>query len=347
MKVINSEFTNFLINSQIDEAINFLSNKLEDSNPDINKELTLISARYNRVESNKDKSLLGFDEYNVELNKIIEILINYYNSIDNQIKKTLTSSFTSLISDIKITLIGFVNSGKTTYINRLFNDLSDKSFRGYTLEPGDDFTINKLSYMQSSLNRGGGRFALTAPGTPIDIYNAKVLKEKLELGYDVKILDYSGEAIEDILCYGNWIQNKNHIVESNIIYVIVDLLYYLDDEHFRHFGGKPSPNQTTIRIISSLQTLRNSKFAHNQLQNEVIALVFLKCDITNEIKIKKENILADYKGLIDYIQLRYDKFQTFFVSSMDVGFDGHNRFNSLSINVPDLFFWSIQKLKSK
>lgn len=336
-KETKQKFTTYLSNGDIEGAISHLTE--EGIGKSIEKDLIILLSRYNRLESEYRRGTLDFSIHNIETNKIIESLIDYFEKKHSNISFPV-SNIQKKSDTQKIILIGFVNSGKTIYINRVFNDFLDKKIQNLVLEPGDEITIERLDTMRMQMQYHG-RFNFTLPTLPVAVYKANIFND-FGIKHKVEFLDYSGEQIEDLLIYKGWLPNDFDLLEANILYVVVDLLYHDKTIDFHNFGGRPKADEIANKLISSVQTFRNSKFAAGKSAGNTVALVFFKSDILHKNNVSEDFILKEYQPLIEFLKVRYSNFDVFFVSSMGKGYNEWSRFSLESVNVTDLFIWSIK-----
>jgi len=257
--------------------------------------------------------------------------INRINFLDN-----------NKINAKKISFLGFLGSGKTTYLSVLITELEKIVDLDTCFTISDRETNSKIHRYRIHLT--GGEFPLSTGAERNSYYEFIISKKKPFFSKRIlfEIGDISSDTFEAFLssCRSNsvkWLHDNQHftyIIESSAIIFPVDLEKYIDRKNVN----------VSDKMIYSLLTTINALFKAKSIpENEKIeipiCIIFLKSDLLSANNIDEEEVIESYSDLIQFCSKKCKLFNYFFVSSVGNNFFQNNRINPYNVTEPILWIF--------
>jgi GTPase SAR1 family protein len=255
--------------------------------------------------------------------------------------KMITETPTTLT----IALLGHPHSGKTVFVNVMFNELMVKSYPNIVFTSYGSETIEKVTSVVNGLKQGEW-----PPATKINdvfYYRAKALlgfaKTILKKLYKIEISDFAGEHINEFdPTKENFLHKTsyfNYVVESDAIILSLDTEVIMKA---LMNGDTASISCMENFFIADLQILMEQKGVNiNKKLQAPIALTYLKTDLVSAIK--RSELPGLFPNLISFCKKRCANFEIFLVSS--VGYiteDGFPPKHLEPINITEPIIWILR-----
>lgn len=183
-----------LIQNKIIEVVNgLLNHPLSDSS--IRLSVELINSKFNLINDNYRKGILNTEDNTVELLKINQSLLELLTILEGKGNKAKKNNFQNHTNEriVKYSVIGFANSGTTTFLTVLINELILKGINSVTFQIADEQTENLLDQNDRTIFKN--IIDGTQPIKEFEIYNLDAIqKHGLEIKkYNIKIGHYTLE----------------------------------------------------------------------------------------------------------------------------------------------------------
>jgi GTPase SAR1 family protein len=248
-----------------------------------------------------------------------------------------------------IAVVGFPQSGKTTLITSLFNELFSGKILRIKIVPRGSETIEKINRDIARLEIGES----LGPTTDQDLFayraDVNIGRFPFSTRYKIEIGDFPGEdSTEFTEKFGDWFHNTPYfkwVMEADAFIFIIDTAHVLADDDQKSYRAK-----ITKAIRAAWQHIQEYHIeGKKDLKSKPIVLVFAKGDLlvvashirledqddlTNTIRdlgfgktfpkpvhyidfdIDKRGalILLEYRRLIDYLRHQTNKFGVVFAS---------------------------------
>lgn len=247
--------------------------------------------------------------------------------------------------DIKISLVGYMNSGKTVYLTILFDEIQRLTDSGYIFFPCGNETVEIVNSNISLLQSGRWLHATTTKYPSDEHYkvfaitNNQAINKRLRL----KIGDFSGEHYHIIsnenLNNSNWLHHGmffDYILSCNAIWLAIDIETFIFENE---------PESMLNRFIAFIQVYSEKKNFFNKL-NVPICLLYMKSDLIGSDTITEDQILHRSDRLIRLCRSKFKSVNVFFVSSvgkLESDSKPPRKLNPINVSKPIL--WTLNKME--
>jgi len=276
-------------------------------------------------------------------------------SLNDFLKKRKSHSIQEnqiLVHNHKISIIGFLGSGKTVYMIFLLNELCKNSYENFRFYMPDKNTREKtLLYI---LNLYDNRPMIPPTGEnegtnyQLDVFKGKRDVLKINFG-DFSGTDHKKFIKSFIDGSPMWIHDIdyfNYILESSALVFAVDLDKYLQNNQWAKY--------TTYSFIEVINRLASKQDFVNELLKTPICILFLKCDLLHKYNKQEINVLNGFNDLISFCKKRCKYVNHYFVSCFEILQNAKAKSDKQNLpisnvkinlkNVTEPFFWLMEKI---
>jgi len=247
---------------------------------------------------------------------------------------------------LRISLLGFPNSGKTVFLTVLFDQINSRRLNGIFFSPWGRETNEK--YQEDLLTIKNGAWLQCTSADSVFPYLIKA-SEKGILGrrYKIEVADYAGEYTKEFdIRSEKWLHRTeyfNYVTQSDAVFLSIDCSLLKTAKH----QNKDIIEMQTMEnaFIVALQMLIEEKRVKvGKKLKTPLAIVFMKYDLILE---KPENLELYVSRLTDFCKKRCKNFQIFAVSSVgSIKKDGSPPKEIKPIGIIQPLIWTFKRLKS-
>jgi len=261
--------------------------------------------------------------------------------------------------NLPVTLMGFVNSGKSVYLAVLFDELQKSNQLDYYIFPYGADTIKKILKDTSTLNSGTW-LSRTCRGE--DFYYQAFITSKNKLlnkKYLLEMGDFSGEIFRYFNQENNdigtstWLHDESffeYVLHSKGIFFAVDLEFFIT-KNKSDFYSNFNLDDILNMFIATIHIIAEKKGVDNNYKIEIpICILFLKSDLIETNKINKDYIVNLSERLLKVCENRCRFFAHFFISSVGTTEEIYNQEHIPKtplkpINVTEPIIWLLDRVK--